>query len=580
VRKKVPQLYETSSEITGKLTNKKKVTFRNILTATDLSVLRLFLILIVTSMLSVATLLLLAVLQSFSIIALILVIAVIFVELLRLVQSLTLFIFAAKAKDPLPMKLPTGKRIAVLTTIVPGKEPLDLVSETLKKMLAINPGKGNTIDVWLLDEGDDDAVKQRCIELGINHFSRKNVPEWNQPSGPYKTKTKHGNHNAWRARYEKYYFVVAQMDPDHVPLPNFLMRTLGYFKDKDVAFVVAPQVYGNIKESWVARAAAFQAYIFHGIIQRGANGLNAPLLIGTNHLYRTAAFTEINGYQDSIIEDHLTSMVVYGTKTESGDRMKGVYTPDIIAIGEGPTSFTDYYNQQKRWAYGIWNIAMKSTPSIVRKMSKGQALSFLMLQSFYPAIAIAWTLGSLLTLIFCFAPLSLGAVALPLAAIWAVSIASSIGLFMWLRKFNLVEHEKKDRGLEGMALLLMTIPVYVNAALEALLRKPLTYAVTAKGNLASPDTLMTFSYHINWVAFNILSMTVMFFLTAAPNITNVAWVIERIGICLLPISIFVIARIKISAKKSREQKEALPQELVQASPYTSLVQSRQVKVGE
>jgi cellulose synthase/poly-beta-1,6-N-acetylglucosamine synthase-like glycosyltransferase len=36
------------------------------------------------------------------------------------------------------------------------------------------------------------------------------------------------------------------MDPDHVPRKNFLMRTLGYFKDQDVAFVVAPQVYGNI----------------------------------------------------------------------------------------------------------------------------------------------------------------------------------------------------------------------------------------------------------------------------------------------------------------------------------------------
>ena len=35
------------------------------------------------------------------------------------------------------------------------------------------------------------------------------------------------------------------MDPDHVPQPYFLTRTIGYFRDPDVAFVVAPQVYGN-----------------------------------------------------------------------------------------------------------------------------------------------------------------------------------------------------------------------------------------------------------------------------------------------------------------------------------------------
>ena len=92
-------------------------------------------------------------------------------------------------------------------------------------------------------------------------------------------------------------------------------------------------------------------------MQRGGNGLGAPLLIGTNHLYRPTAFAQIGGYQDSIIEDHLTAMAIYAAiNPETGDRWRGVYTPDIIAIGEGPTSFTDYFNQQKRWAYGIWEI--------------------------------------------------------------------------------------------------------------------------------------------------------------------------------------------------------------------------------
>jgi hypothetical protein len=94
------------------------------------------------------------------------------------------------------------------------------------------------------------------------------------------------NHNAWRSAHEGRYDVVAQMDPDHVPYPNFLERTLGYFADPDTAFVVAPQVYANLAESFVARGAAEPAYLFHGVIQRGGNGRGAPLLIGTNHLYQ------------------------------------------------------------------------------------------------------------------------------------------------------------------------------------------------------------------------------------------------------------------------------------------------------
>jgi cellulose synthase/poly-beta-1,6-N-acetylglucosamine synthase-like glycosyltransferase len=77
--------------------------------------------------------------------------------------------------------------------------------------------------------------------------------------------------------------------------------------------------------------------------------MGSPLLIGTNHVYRVNTFTQIGGYQDSIIEDHLTAMLVYATKNpETHMYWKGVYTPDILSVGEGPTSFTDFFNQQKR----------------------------------------------------------------------------------------------------------------------------------------------------------------------------------------------------------------------------------------
>lgn len=240
-------------------------------------------------------------------------------ELVRMLQGATLWVFTMRAKDPVPVQPPVGLRVAVLTTIVPGKEPLDLVTRTLAAMRGIH--YDGQVEVWILDEGDDPEFKHAAQRLGVHHFSRKGRPEYNQTAGEFKARTKAGNHNAWRAEYEHRYDVVAQMDPDHVPHPDLLIRTLGYFTDPDVAFVVAPQVYGNLHEGFVQHASATQAYFFHGVIQRGGNGMEAPLLIGTNHRYRPSAWRRFGGYQDSIIEDHLTAMHVFATvNPDTGNR--------------------------------------------------------------------------------------------------------------------------------------------------------------------------------------------------------------------------------------------------------------------
>ena len=323
----------------------------------------------------------------------------------------------------------------------------------------------------------------------MHHFSRKGVAKWNTASGQFKAKTKAGNHNAWRDAHEDRYDVVAQMDPDHIPTRDFLTRTIGYFNDPDVGFVVAPQVYGNLEESWIAHGAAVQAYVFHGVIQRGGNGMEAPLLIGTNHLYRPSTLGQVGGYQDSIIEDHLTSMAVFAaTNPTTGNRWKGVYTPDILAVGEGPTSFTDYFNQQKRWAYGIWQIMAKHSPSMFGQMRPMQRLSFSLLQMFYPSIAVSWVLGNLVTAMYLLGGMTADLPPAQWLPLWAASMTTSLATFFWLRRFNLAEHERKELGLAGMVLLLLCLPVYVAAAAGFLLRRPLAYAVTAKGDLTSPAT--------------------------------------------------------------------------------------------
>ena len=52
--------------------------------------------------------------------------------------------------------------------------------------------------------------------------------------------------------------------------------------------------------------------------------------------------------------------------------------------------------------------------------------------------------------------------------------------------------------MPGMALALFAGPLYVAAACAAILRRPLAYAVTAKGRLASGEAIATFRLHLWW----------------------------------------------------------------------------------
>lgn len=426
------------------------------------------------------------------------------IELLRLIQNSRLWKFAWFARDPIPLTPQKGLRVAFLTTIVPSKEPLDIVAKTLQAMRKVNhDGK---LDVWILDEGDDPAVRWVAAKLGVRHFSRKGVARFNQKHGFFRTKSKSGNLNSWRALHEHEYDVVCSVDPDHVPLKTFLERTLGYFRDPDVAFVVSPQVYGN-QQRRLTRAAEAQAFVFQGIIQRSSNWISAPMLVGTNYVYRVEAWQSIGGHQDSITEDLYTSMVMHSTKNPaSGKRWKSVYTPDVIAIGEGPSSWTDYLNQQKRWSWGAWEVVIKHGwrlfPKLLR-MNPRLASHYASLEMFYPVSGLTWILGNVLTGMYLFFGSNGVQTAIPLwGALWVNTMVAQLGLLLWLRRMDISPYRRPaSSGFDGLLLTMVSGPIYVASTMGALLFRKLSFVVTAKGDLTSPDSLRTFSAHLGWIAF-------------------------------------------------------------------------------
>ncbi|MGI4896108.1 MAG: glycosyltransferase family 2 protein [Janthinobacterium lividum] len=420
------------------------------------------------------------------------------IELLRLVNVLTLTRATWLSADPVPVAPEPGTRVAFITTIVPGKEPLDMAERTLAAALRVR--HDGVFDVWLLDEGNDPDVRAMCARLGVHHFSRKGVAAFNQPSGRNKARTKHGNYNAWLDENGDDYDFWVSVDTDHVPLPDFAERLLGYFRDSDVAFVVGPQVYGNT-HSLISRLAESQQYLFHGVLQRAANAHAAAMFVGTNNAVRLSALREIDGLADSITEDAATSLVWHSRRNHAtGRRWKSVYTPDVLAVGEGPSSWSDYFTQQHRWARGTDEVLLRKFWRFVPRLPLGRALHYTLLMSYYPSAALSWILGSLNVVVY----LTTGIGGLVVAAnLWLMLYVNAavlqVGIYFWNRRYNVSPHEEEgSSGIAGMYVSILSAPMYVSALIDAIRGRNVSFAVTPKGADGQADGFATFRRNNSW----------------------------------------------------------------------------------
>ncbi|WP_338700642.1 cellulose synthase catalytic subunit [Streptomyces sp. Q6] len=460
------------------------------------------------------------------------------------------------ARDPVPVTPEPGTRVAFLTTYVPGKEPLAMVRATLEG--AVRLTHDGPLDVWLLDEGDDALAKALCAELGVKHFTRNGVPEWNQKKGPHKTRTKHGNYNAWLAMHGDDYEFFASVDTDHVPLPEFLERMMGYFRDPDVAFVVGPQVYGNYT-SPVTKAAESQQFLFHALIQRAGNRYRAPMFVGTNNIIRISALKQIGGLVDSITEDMATGFEIHRHRNPATKKhWRSVYTPDVLAVGEGPASWTDFFTQQMRWSRGTYETLFKQFWKAPFSMPPGRLFSYTMMLVYYPMTAVNWLLGVLSCVLFLWFGASGTEVS---ASVWLMlysdAAALQIGLYLWNRRHNVSPHEPEGSGgLAGMAMSAISAPIYLKSLGAALLRRPSRFVVTPKGGDASPDRVLTFRIHLFWATVLAASLAASVVL-AHSHVAMRTWAVLALCIALAPLVVWAVGQRRTAPAAQSEPEPAL-----------------------
>lgn len=396
--------------------------------------------------------------------------------------------------------------VAVFITVC--GEPKDIVEETVKAALAIeypdfhvyilNDGYVANRDNWR--EAEDIAQK-----YAITCITRQ------RPGG-----AKAGNINHAVSLTREPFIVV--LDADHVPKPEFLREMMGYFIDKQVAFVQSPQYYKNQSENMVTGGAWDQQALFFGAILQGKDTANAAFMCGTNMVLRRTALIDAGGMSEkSIAEDFLTSLLVH----QNGG--KSVYVGKVLAEGLAPEDFLSYYKQQFRWARGSLEVVFRFNPLFRRGLTWSQRIEYLSSASFYLSGLIV-LLNAVLPLVYFYAgiePLSISTMTLALVFL----------PYIFLVLYTIQLTSNFSYSFRALSFSLSSFPIHLKAVAQILTGRKSGFVVTSKKKVSGNHGYLVWP-HLAYIILVVIGIGIGALREGfTPSIiTNIAWAFIYIAI--------------------------------------------------
>ncbi|MBN1172003.1 MAG: glycosyltransferase [Micromonosporaceae bacterium] len=282
-------------------------------------------------------------------------------EMFGLTTSVLFVLLLKRTARPIP-RVVTIPSTTVDILIPTCNEPLSILEPTV-----IGAAKVRGVrDVLVLDDGVRDEVRAMAARHGVNYVSRA------RNEGAKAGNLNHG------LRETDAEFVIT-LDADHIPLPEFVERTLGYFDDPDVGFVQSPQSFYNT-ESFTFRSrrgqrgAWHEQEMFYGGVQPAKNHTNSAIYTGTSAMLRRSALDSVNGFAtDTPTEDIHTSLRLHAKSWRS------VYLRTPLAYGLEVENLREYYRTRRRWAVGSIRLLFchPDSPLRIRGLTLSQRTNYL-----------------------------------------------------------------------------------------------------------------------------------------------------------------------------------------------------------
>ena len=309
-----------------------------------------------------------------------------------------------RAKRLEPEQLPT------VTVQLPIYNEATVVQRLLEEVSRLDYPR-DKLEIQVLDDSDDEtrvlaeSMVDRLRDTGLDIAYVRRTSREGYKAGAL-------DYGLRRSKGE----LIAIFDADFVPPTDFLLNTVGHFRQANVGMVQGRWGHLNRDASLLTGLQALMLDGHHLVENRARYSSGCYFnFSGTAGIWRRQAIDDAGGWEhDTLTEDLDLSYRA---------QLKGwrfVYRPDVVAASELPEDVFAFRAQQYRWAKGTVQTARKLLPSVMNgPLGRDQRLEAL----FHLTPHFAYPLMVLLCLLLPFA-----LVMLPVADNWVALLVVDVPL--------------------------------------------------------------------------------------------------------------------------------------------------------
>jgi cellulose synthase/poly-beta-1,6-N-acetylglucosamine synthase-like glycosyltransferase len=276
----------------------------------------------------------------------------------------------------------TDKKLPIVTIQLPIFNEFYVIDRLIDAACSLTYPK-DKLQIQVLDDSTDETIEK--VRGLVHHYKKKGI--WIE----HIHRTNRIGHKAGALdegmRKAKGEF-IGIFDADFVPEPDFLLRTMGYFKDAKIGMVQTR--WGHLNEDYniLTKAQSFGIDGHFMIEQVARNGSSLWMNFnGTAGIWRRSCIEDAGGWEhDTLTEDFDLS---YRAELKG---WKFRYIKDVVCKAEIPATVNAYKAQQFRWCKGSIQTAVKLLPTIWNSNEswkiKAEAITHLINYSVHPLMIL------------------------------------------------------------------------------------------------------------------------------------------------------------------------------------------------
>ena len=431
-------------------------------------------------------------------------------------------------------------------------EPVDMCEKTILAALAFDYPK-NKFRVYLLDDGGTD---QKCNDKDEQKAKEaKQRREYltsfcNAVGAIYLTREKNehakaGNLNS--ALNSIYGDLILVLDTDHIPAPQFLQRTVGWFlKDKKMFLVQTPHAFYNAdpieRNLKMFGTSISENDMFYHHILLGHDFWQSAFFCGSAAVLRRKYIDEVGGIAgDTITEDAETAIKLHGKG------YKSAYIDESMVRGLNAEDFASLVLQRVRWTQGMVQLFIMKNPFLAKKLKWHQKLSYMSasLFWFFAFSRVIFFLSPLMYMFFGLKIYSANGMEMLAYVVPHIVMGIMMSFFLYSKVRNPFFSEIYETALS-----FFTLPAIIETIFNP--RNP-TFKVTPKGT----DISKTYVSELA-IPFVVMTMIVSFAFVA--GIVKLYLYPQEVSIILMTVFwnfinlLLLVTAIAVSSEKSDERK--------------------------